>query len=279
MNRRYHGESARSGRCPLSTLPARTSASPNLSIASILRPPSFSCAAQRARGSHACGRPTPSTSGAGPARRTRSPPAPGPRSPALLGRQSFQREQRRRRLPPRRPLLHPLDVLVAEHQRLEPQAPARPILNPSAADRVHHLVVGDREQPRERRAPLPGCNAAGRTSAAANVSAVRSAASSRSPVRRKKKASTASTRRRRRAQTPPRRACPPRAAPRQHDHHRRPQPVHREGRQLVTAAACPVGSDRARRSAAECVPARLRVTPSSRRESSSGTRPAVAAGL
>src|SRR5271167_1540847 len=54
----------------------------------------------------------------------------------------------------RRPLLHALDVLVAEYERLETQAPARPVLDLSAADRVRHLVVCDREQPRERRAPL-----------------------------------------------------------------------------------------------------------------------------
>jgi hypothetical protein len=46
--------------------------------------------------------------------------------------------------------LDQLDVLIAEDQRLEAQAPARPILNLAATDRVDHLAVGDREQPRKR---------------------------------------------------------------------------------------------------------------------------------
>jgi hypothetical protein len=73
---------------------------------------------------------------------------------ALLSRQSLELEQSSAPIRRRRPLLHPLDVLVAEYERLETQAPARPVLDLSAANRVRHLVVCDREQPRERGAPL-----------------------------------------------------------------------------------------------------------------------------
>jgi hypothetical protein len=43
---------------------------------------------------------------------------------------------------------------VRAGQRLEAQAPARPILNLAATDRVDHLAVGDREQPRKRATAL-----------------------------------------------------------------------------------------------------------------------------
>ena len=85
---------------------------------------------------------------------------PGNHDHALIGGWLAQRsgplelEQRCASVRRRRPLLHALYVLVAEYERLEAHAPARPILDLAAADRVHQLVVCDREQPRERRAPL-----------------------------------------------------------------------------------------------------------------------------
>src|ERR1017187_10572968 len=56
----------------------------------------------------------------------------------LLSRQPLKLEQRSAAVRRRRPLLHALEVLVAEHERLEAQAPARPILDLTTADRVRH---------------------------------------------------------------------------------------------------------------------------------------------
>jgi hypothetical protein len=83
------------------------------------------------------------------------------------------------------------DVVVGELDALDAQAPARPILGAAASLRIGELVVRDREQPRVR-APAPPVIAPPRSERAANVSEVRSAASSASRVRHAKKASSRS---------------------------------------------------------------------------------------